>query len=72
LVTTKKHCIICECVWGSGEDIESSGICPSCFGEWANDKRKSQNQAKCYGEYHIHLGNDCDSCFVSNLCEKDS
>lgn len=36
--STKFHCIRCGRVWGTGEDINSYGICPICFIEWARNK----------------------------------
>jgi hypothetical protein len=72
LMSAETYCICCGDSWGNEESIGSSGVCPSCFGEWVNKKRKSQDQTTCYGEFGLHIENGCNTCFVSNLCEKDS
>jgi len=66
------YCVRCGRLWGDETGFGSSGICPTCFGEWANNKRKFQNQEECYGAYKLYADNNCDECFVSNLCKKDS
>lgn len=66
------HCILCGCTWGKGEDIESSGICPKCFREWVNGKRKAKKLKECYGEYGVYDDVNCTSCSVAHLCFKDT
>lgn len=36
--STQFHCIKCGRVWGEGKDINSYGVCPICFIEWACGK----------------------------------
>lgn len=68
----KRHCILCGCTWGTGEDIGSSGICPKCFKEWVNARKRAGNFRECYGEYGKHKDVDCKSCSVADLCFKDT
>jgi len=65
------RCVVCGCFWGSGEVTESSGICPKCFMEWANGKKKSTGNRECYGEFEQHNDVDCSICTLSKLCFKD-
>ena len=62
------HCISCECEWGTGEDVETSGICPKCFAKWVQNK----SNLNCYGEFGYESEEECINCFVSNLCLKDT
>ena len=68
----KMHCILCGCKWGNGKDIGSSGICPKCFKEWINARRKAKQLKECYGEYGQHNDVNCETCPVAHLCFKDT
>lgn len=62
----KLHCVRCNCLWGSGDFKESSGICPTCFTEWINSKKKIE----CYGMYNADTS--CNNCRLMPLCFKDT
>lgn len=66
------HCIQCNCLWGSGKFTGSSGLCPSCFTEWINEKRRIKGLQECYGTYDKYEDTDCCSCSLSLICFKDT
>lgn len=68
----QKHCISCGCVWGNGENIGTSGICPRCFAEWANGKKKIKGLRECYGEFGKYDDVDCSDCTIADLCIRDT
>lgn len=65
-------CVSCGCLWGDGENIGSSGICPKCFKDWINARKKSKQLRECYGEYGQYDDVDCANCTVAKLCFKDT
>ena len=66
-----RDCVSCGCKWGDGQNVGSSGICPTCFKEWINRKRKDNGLRACYGEFGTHNDVDCSTCTVTKLCFKD-
>jgi len=61
VVATKLHCVKCGSTWGDGKDSESSGICPSCFIEWAKHKKP------CFG---VETGSDKTHCSFYKFCKE--
>ncbi len=68
----KRYCISCGKIWGNGEDIGSSGICPECFSTWINSKRKINGFRECYGEFEKYFDVNCSKCTVAKLCFQDT
>jgi len=68
----KLQCIVCNTMWGNGDDFGSSGICPNCFSIWVNAKKKLKGLRECYGEFEKHDDVDCINCTVSKICFKDT
>lgn len=66
------YCISCGCLWGDGENIGSSGVCPQCFTGWINNKKKLKGLRMCYGEFKRYIDVDCDNCTVISLCFRDT
>lgn len=62
IITTSFHCIRCGAMWGCGIDINSSGVCPSCFIDWAITKRV------CFGGYLDTA--DCVVCNFKYFCKE--
>jgi len=61
VIATKLHCVKCGSTWGDGKDVGSSGICPSCFIEWARQKRP------CFG---IETSLKKTHCSFSKFCKE--
>lgn len=68
----KLHCVSCNCLWGEGEFTESSGICPECFKEWINSKKRIKGMRECYARYGQYDDVDCQVCSLTLLCFKDT
>ena len=68
----KLHCVVCGGIWGEGDFFQSSGICPVCFAEWVNNRKRINGERECYSEYGLHNDVDCESCPLSKLCFKDT
>jgi len=66
------YCISCGRLWGNGENKGSSGVCPLCFTEWCNGKKKLKGLRECYGNFEKYTDVDCVNCTIAKLCFKDT
>jgi len=65
----KYHCFKCGKIWGSGDDIDSYGVCLECLGEYINNKRIKNGQYPCFGKFNQD-SKICDSCKWKKVCKE--